>query len=149
MSSCCSACETGGNCCGNFKTSNSCASIPPAPPYNSTKNPYYATYQSLPTNPYTGAVNPDYGFSLSQPNNNAFTLNPQSPLATGSNASQVVQLNEAKTIFNNVNIANAAGQGTLQPQVANIKFKSFREQALYLQAMSSLRVGLTPQTYLG
>lgn len=148
MSSCCSDCETGGICC-RPKTANSCASIPPAPPYNSAKNPYYATYQSLATDPYTGAPNQNYTFDLNLPNNNAFTLNPQNPLNAGSNASQIVQLNEAKTIFNNVNIANAVSQNTLQPQVANIKFKSFREQALYLQAMSSLRVGLTPQTYLG
>jgi hypothetical protein len=82
---------------------NTCGIIPPQPPYNSTKNEYYATYQSLPTNPYTGASNPNYAWDLALPNNNAFTVNPQYPMQQGTIASQVVNLNQAKSIFNNIN----------------------------------------------
>ncbi len=121
---------------------NNCGIIPPEPPYNSTKNQYYATYQSLPTNPYTGAPNPNYAWNLTLPNNNAFTLNPQSPMQQGTIASQVVNLNQAKTIFNNINTTSPS-PGTV------MKFKSHQEMMLYNQAAFSLRVGLTPSTYLG
>ena len=121
---------------------NVCGNIPPQPPYNSTKNQYYATYQSLPTNPYTGAPNPNYAWDLTLPNNNAFTLNPQNPLDQGTIASQVVNLNQAKTIFNNINTTSP------NPGIV-MKFKSHQEMMLYNQAMFSLRVGLTPSNYLG
>lgn len=121
---------------------NNCGIIPPQPPYNSTKNQYYAAYQSLPTNPYTGKPNLDYAWDLQLPNNNAFTVNPQYPMQQGTIASQVVNLNQAKTIFNNINTTSPS------PGVV-MKFKSHQEMMLYNQAMLSLRVGLTPSTYLG
>ena len=122
---------------------NSCGVIPPQPPYNSTKNQYYAAYQSLPTNPYTGKPNLDYAWDLTLPNNNAFTVNPQYPMQQGTIASQVVNLNQAKTIFNNINTTTPDLSGNA------IKFKSHQEMMLYNQAMFSLRVNLTPATYLG
>lgn len=120
---------------------NSCGIIPPQPPYNSTKNIYYPVYQSLPTNPYTGAPNLDYAWNLALPNNNAFTLNPQYPMQQGTIASQVVNLDQAKTIFNNINTTSP------NPGI-QMKFKSHQEMMLYNQAMMSLRVGLTPSNYL-
>jgi hypothetical protein len=120
---------------------NTCGIIPPQPPYNSTKNEYYATYQSLPVNPYTGKPNPNYAWNLALPNNNAFTTNPQYPMQQGTIASQLVTLNQAKTIFNNLNTNTPAGMP--------VKFKSHQEMMAYNRAMFSLRVGLTPSNYLG
>ena len=75
---------------------NTCSTAPPDAPYNSPHNTNYAVYQVLPTNPYTGATNPTYTQYNSLPNNKPFTLNPQYPLNQGSNASQLVNIQEAK-----------------------------------------------------
>lgn len=128
---------------------NSCGIIPPQAPYTSAKNPYYATYNDLSQNFYTGQPNPDYPWTNALPSSQtAFTLNPQNPLATGSNASQIVDLTASKTVFNSVNIANAQIQNNIVSPQMNLKFKSYVEYSQYIKAISSLRPGVSPQTYL-
>lgn len=124
---------------------NTCSTAPPDAPYNSPHNTNYAVYQVLPTNPYTGATNPTYTQYNSLPNNKPFTLNPQYPLNQGSNASQLVNIQEAKVVFNNVNTTRLYNGAS---PTAPVTFKSDRERMLYIQAQASLRVGLTPATYL-
>jgi hypothetical protein len=128
---------------------NSCGIIAPQAPYTSTKNPYYATYNDLSQNFYTGQANPDYPWVNALPSSQtAFTLNPQNPLETGSNASQIVDLTASKTVFNSINVANAITQNSISPPLMNLKFKSYVEYSQYIKAMSSLRPGVTNQTYL-
>jgi hypothetical protein len=135
--------------CVEQSEKNSCGIIAPQAPYTSAKNPYYATYNDISYNLYTGQPNPDYPWVNALPSSQtAFTLNPQNPLATGSNASQIVDLTASKTVFNSINVANAVVQNSISPPLMNLKFKSYIEYSQYIKAMSSLRPGVTSQNYL-
>jgi hypothetical protein len=138
-------------------TPASCQTTPPAAPYTSPSNPDYATYQSLPYIPYTtpvpplpGQPNPTYAWSIAQPNQNQFTLNPNNPLKQGANASQVAMNNQAKTIFNYTN-NTAIPRHLMSPGAVPLQFKSDYDRMQYMQGARAQRIGFacnyTPSPY--
>ena len=79
----------------------------PAPPYNAPQNPNFATYAQR---------------------------NPNFPLNTGSNFSQIIQGAANNTIFTNINNTNQAIKDTGTLTQPYQMFKSNQERIAYLQA---------------
>lgn len=122
MSSCCCDC-----CCECPPKAITCPpNTAPQPPYNVA---------------YTGAqadLSANWFISQSTPSA-PFSTNPNWPLNTGANHSQVQTNQQAKTIFTNINARKE--NGTLFPSIGPT-FKSNHERILYLQAQYAQAVYL-------
>ncbi len=79
----------------------------PAAPYNAPQNPNYATYAQR---------------------------NPNFPLNSGSNFSQIINGQMSNTIFENINSSNQAIKATGTTTAPYVMFKSNQERIAYLQA---------------
>jgi hypothetical protein len=102
---------------------------PPQPPYNV---PYTGTEEPLRSNWFNSQSNVAYPFST----------NPNWPLNTGANTSEIRMNQEAKTIFTNVNQRKA--NGTLFSSQFPT-FNSYQELIKYKQAQYSQAVYLPKQ----
>ncbi len=86
--------------------------------------PYQPT--TCPTAPYNAPQNPNYATYAQR--------NPNFPLNTGSNFSQIIGGQMSNTIFENINAANQAIKATGSKTTPYVMFKSNQERIAYLQA---------------